>query len=124
MASEQSADELHAAGREFLKAKDYGSAISAFEESIAVDQRHIPAHEGLATTCFATHAFERAAELFHRVSLLDPRRAEPLINLGAVLNRQGDYGKAVRVLRQALAKNRTSAEAYYNLGIAYKSQAQ
>jgi tetratricopeptide (TPR) repeat protein len=44
------------------------------------------------------------------------------VNLGAVLNRLGEFRKAVEALRRALQKDRKCAEAYYNMGIAQRGQ--
>lgn len=91
-----------------------------FDQVIAQESGHIAAHEGLATAAFISQNYARAIELFRRVLQLDPRRAQPLVNIGAVHNRQGEHLQATKVLRQALAKDRKCAEAYYNLGIAHK----
>ena len=115
-----SADSLCDQARACLKNRDVKGASTYYEQAIEADQRHVAAHEGLATVYFLIHDYDRAAELFLRVTRLDPRRAQPLINLGAVQNKQGEYAAAVKTLRQALAKDRRCAEAYYNLGIAQR----
>jgi tetratricopeptide (TPR) repeat protein len=118
------ADVLCEQGRALLKERKYPEALAIFESAVALDSRHIPAHEGAATSAFASRDFAKAAAHYKKVSVLDVRRAEPLINLGAVYNRMQDYANAARSLRQAISKDKKSATAYYNLGIAYKGQNQ
>jgi tetratricopeptide (TPR) repeat protein len=110
--------------RESVRKRHFDEAIAIYEEALVIDSRDIRAHEGIATAAFLANDYSRAEEHFTRLSQLDPRRADPLVNLGAVHNRQGDYASAVKSLRLALSRNRKCAEAYYNLGIAYKGQNQ
>ncbi len=124
MDATDAADKLCEDARAALRNRDAANSRALYEQAIAADGRHVAAHEGLAFVCFLTKDLDRAAELFLRVTRLDPRRVEPLINLGAVHNRQEDFNAAVRVLRQALAKDRRNADAYYNLGLAYRGQKQ
>ena len=113
-----------ARAREFVRKRKFAEAIEVYEQALQVDDRDIRAREGIATAAFLANDFDRAEEHFKRLSVIDVRRADPLVNLGAVYNRKGDYNSAVKALRQALAKNRKCAEAYYNLGIAHKGQNQ
>jgi tetratricopeptide (TPR) repeat protein len=106
--------------RKCLKQGDLPQAERLYEQAVAQDPGHIGAHEGLATAAFISQKYPRAIELFRRVLQLDPRRAQPLVNIGAIHNRQGEYLQATKILRQALSKDRKCAEAYYNLGIAHK----
>lgn len=124
MPDQMTIDSLIEQARELMRQRDYPQAISVYESAIAQEANSLAAHEGLATAAFMVQDYELAARHFKRVSMLDPRRAEPLINLGAVYNRQGEYSSAVKQLRLALSKDRKSAEAYYNLGIAYRGQNQ
>lgn len=110
--------------RECVRRRQIPEAIAFYEQALQVDERDQRPHEGIATAAFLVADYDRAEKHFKRLSQLDPRRADPLVNLGAVYNRRSSYVEAVRVLRQALSKNRKCAEAYYNLGIAYKGQNQ
>ncbi|MFV0442419.1 MAG: tetratricopeptide repeat protein [Planctomycetaceae bacterium] len=117
-------DQVCQKAREFIRKRQFVEAIGVYEQLLAADPRDIRAHEGIATAAFLSRDYDRAIAHFKRLCQLDVRRADPLVNLGAVYNRKGDYIEAVRVLRQALSKNRKCAEAYYNLGIAHKGQGQ
>jgi len=118
------ADVLCDQGKSLLRGKKFAEARDLFLQAIEVDARSIPAHEGAAAAAFQLNDLAAAAAHYQKISTLDVRRAEPLINLGAVYNRMRDYGAASRTLRQAVGKNKKSPDAYYNLGIAYKGQNQ
>lgn len=106
--------------RECVRKRQFADAVGIYEQALALDERDIRVHEGIATAAFLAGDFDRAEKHFKRLSQLDLKRADPLVNLGAVYNRRSDFNNAVKTLRQALTKNRKCAEAYYNLGIAYK----
>jgi tetratricopeptide (TPR) repeat protein len=107
-------------GRRCVRHQDADGAIAAFTKALALDDRAIPVHEGLAAAYFLKKEYEKSAEHFKKVTLLDPRQAKALINLGAVYNRMKDYNKAVSILRKATQRDKTSGEAHYNLGLAYR----
>lgn len=107
-------------GRRCVRHQDADGAIAAFTKALALDERAIPVHEGLAAAYFLKKDYAKAADHFKRVTLLDPRQAKALVNLGAVYNRMKDYNKAVTILRKALQKDKASGEAHYNLGLSYR----
>lgn len=117
-------DELIQQARRHLQQGQHAKARETYEQAVAEHPNSIAAHEGLGTVAFVIQDYDRAVECFKQVSRLDPRRAQPLVNLGAIYNRQGDHKEAVKTLRQALSKDRTCAEAYYNLGIAHRGLKQ
>ena len=114
------ADQLCEQARAKLKKRDSAGALETYLQALDKDERSIPAHEGAATAAFMLQKFDEAITHFRRVTVLDPRRAQPLVNLGAVYNKQKDYQNAIKILRQAVSRDRKCAEAYYNLGIAHK----
>jgi tetratricopeptide (TPR) repeat protein len=107
-------------GRRQVRHQDADAAIAAFRKALALNERAIVVHEGLAAAYFLKKDYENAAEHFKKVTLLDPRQAKALINLGAVYNRMGEYTKAVTILRKAVQKDKSSGEGHYNLGLAYR----
>jgi tetratricopeptide (TPR) repeat protein len=113
-------DALIQQARQQLRQGEIAQALATYEQAVAADETHISAHEGLATAAFMMHDYARAIAHFQRVCKLDPRRVQPLVNMGAVYNRKGDFQQATKILRQALSKDRKCAEAYYNLGIAHR----
>ncbi len=66
-------------GRRCVRHQDADGAIAAFSKALALDERAIPVHEGLAAAYFLKKDYEKAAEHFKRVSLLDPRQAKALV---------------------------------------------
>jgi tetratricopeptide (TPR) repeat protein len=120
MSAQSELDALCQRAREHMQRREIPEAIAVYEQVLALDDRDARAHEGIATAAFIAGDLDRAETHFKRLSQIDPRRFDCLINLGAVYNRKQDYAAAVRTLQQALSKNRKSAEAYYNLGIAQK----
>lgn len=106
--------------RALMKLKKLSEARALFEQAVELDPRSIPAFEGAAATAFAEKDFERAAAHYKKLTLLDLRRAQPSVNLGAVYNRLGEYTGALKALRTAVSKDRKCAAAYYNMAIAHK----
>ncbi len=117
-------EQLCKQARECVSARKLQDAIAYYKQAIEIDELSQRAHEGLATAAFLTEDYELAEQHFKRLTMLDPRRSDALVNLGAVQNRKQDFAAAVKTLRQALSKDRKCAAAYYNLGIAYKAQNQ
>jgi tetratricopeptide (TPR) repeat protein len=111
-------------GRRCVRHNDADGAIAAFDKALALDDRSIIAHEGLAAAHFLKKDYASAAEHFKKVTLLDPRHTKALINLGAVYNRMSDFNKAVTILRKAIQKDKNAGEAHYNLGLAYRGLGQ
>jgi len=106
--------------RALMKQRKVSEARALYEQAIERDNRSIPAFEGAAATAFAEKDFEKAAAHYKKLTLLDLRRAQPAVNLGAVYNRMGDFNGALKTLRTAVAKDKKCAAAYYNMGIAHK----
>jgi tetratricopeptide (TPR) repeat protein len=106
--------------RALMKQKKLSEARALYEQAIERDARSIPAFEGAAATAFAEKDFEKAAAHYKKLTLLDLRRAQPAVNLGAVYNRMGDFNNALKTLRTAVAKDKKCAAAFYNMGIAHK----
>lgn len=111
-------------GRGCMRQGDAEGAVDAFGKALALNERSVPVHEGLAAAYFLKKDYEKAAEHFKKVTLLDPKQAKALTNLGAVYNRMGDYNKSITILRKAIQKDKNSGEAHYNLGLAYRGLKQ
>lgn len=113
-------DPLLVKARALTRERNYPAAIRVFEELLTNDPDSVEAREGLAMTCFVAGDLSAAAGHFEKITLLRPLEARHYVNWGAVLNRQGNYKDAAEVLRRAIQRNRRSADAYYNLGIAQR----
>ena len=84
--------------------------------SSASDLKCLPGLFAKAEHHVAEEAYERPAALYRQVLERDPRNADGLNNLGAVLGRLGRFREAEPYLRQALATGPRSANANINLG--------
>ena len=111
-------------GRTLLREGQLDAAAQAFAEAIAANPVSAEANEGAATVAYLKKDFEQAADYFEAASRADTRRAEPLINLGAVQNRLKKYPLAVKTLQKALSRDRRNADAYFNLAIACRGNNQ
>jgi tetratricopeptide (TPR) repeat protein len=117
-------DALCEQARVCLRESRLDEATRLFGEVLAIDDEHAEAREGLAAACFHAKDYPGAIEHFERLADLRPLDARPLINIGAVYNRQKEFNKAVAVLRKGVGKDARSSEAFYNLGIAYRNLGQ
>lgn len=61
--------------------------------------------------------FERAVALYEEAIRVDPRLAEPHVNLGAILWREGRCDEGIAHMKRALEVDPTVEEAAYNLGV-------
>lgn len=107
-------------GRHLFRQGKYREAVEIFSNVLEQDPDRGDVHEALATAAFILKNYPTAIEHFTRASQLRPMDAKPLVNLGAVYNRQEEFQKAADILKKALTRDGKSVEAYYNLGIAYR----
>lgn len=113
-------DPLLQRARALTRERNYPAAVQAFEELLQADPDSVEGREGLAMACFVAGSLDLALENFERLTLLQPMEARHYVNWGAVLNRMGKHREAADILRKAIQRNRKSADAYYNLGIAQR----
>lgn len=106
--------------RSLMRAKDYQRAISVLQNLLEKDVADEDAMELLGMACFFSKNLDGARDAFEQLTRHNPGHSKGWVNLGAVLNRQGEYKKAVDALRRAVQKDRRCAEGYYNMGIAQK----
>lgn len=116
--------ELCDQGRYFLEEQDFVSARQCFESSISIDPHRIDALEGLATAQFLLDDSRAALETYHALAQLDLAQPRYYVNMGAILNRMGEYQRAIEVLRKAVHRDRHNADAFYNQGFAYRKLGQ
>ncbi len=107
--------------RELIRAQKYAEACHHLQKLLEEDPKEEDALELLGMTNFFQQKLEPARECFERLTQLNPAHTKAWVNLGAILNRMGEYKKATDVLRRALQRDRKCAEAYYNMGIAHRA---
>jgi len=106
--------------RDFIRKQKYSEAAELLQNLLAADPNSEDAWELLGMARFFAKQLEPARVAFEQLTKLNSGHALGWVNLGAVLNRMGDYKKAIESLRRAIQKNRKCAEAYYNMGIAQR----
>jgi len=88
--------------------------VAAFEKTLAVDPKHVKAHNNMALASIDLGELE-LAEAHYRESLAIEPQAAIHNDLGFVLERQGLSEEAVEQYRKALELDPESASAHYNL---------
>ncbi len=106
--------------RELIRGQKYAEACQELQKLLEADPKEEDALELLGMANFLRQQMQPARECFERLTQLNPSYTKGWVNLGAVLNRIGEYKKAIDALRRALQRDRKCAEAYYNMGIAQR----
>lgn len=122
MTKETSAAKIIRESRELIKSQKYSMACDLLQKLLQDDPGEEDVLELLGMANFFQKKLEPARECFERLTQLNPSNTQAWVNLGAILNRSGEYKKATEVLRRAIQRNRKCAEAYYNMGIAQRGQ--
>lgn len=102
-------------GMKALEAKDYPSAIAAFERAVAGDGNDYAAHFHLALAQTLAGRYAEAVPHYRQTLKLKPGLYEAEINLGLLLFRTKDYAGAEPLLKAASEKkpgNATAVAAY------------
>jgi tetratricopeptide (TPR) repeat protein len=93
-------------------------AKELFVNAMELDSNCIEAHRGLARIADQAGDFSTSAGHYEQLTLLQPMEAQNFTQLGTVYNHLGEHTKAVDVLRKAIQRDKRSAEAYFQLGLA------
>lgn len=99
----------------FLR-NDFRSAISGYEQSIALDGTWALPVNGLGRVYVSLGDKKRGREYYLRATQVEPKWIYPWINLGTISLVLKDYGAAESALRQAIVLNPKKASAHYYLG--------
>lgn len=120
-------------GRDYLRGeysdKSLGSALTLFENAIAIDGKFAEAYAGLCETYLAlyqrsrsTEYFEQAERACHRGYTLDARAGDVYTALGKLYQASGQAAEAAAEFEQAIALNSRNVDAYYGLADTYKQR--
>ena len=96
------AREANERGLSFAATGDYDSAGRAFREALQANVAYAPAHNNLGLVLLHEGRFHQSALEFSFAAKLDPRAAEPLINLGRLYESVGWHKAAVDEYESAL----------------------
>jgi len=77
-------------------------ACSHLQESVQIDDRNAHAWMLLGVIEYEAENLFEAASAFHRTAQLEPMRYEPHFNVGAVLEKAGQYKQAIESYERAL----------------------
>ncbi|MFO1001383.1 MAG: tetratricopeptide repeat protein [Planctomycetaceae bacterium] len=122
MTQQTSGDSFLKLSRDLFREKRFAEAAEILQIMLEQDPKDEVALEMLGMARFYNKELQAAREVFERHTKVNSGHTQAWVNLGAVLNRLGEFRKAVEALRRALQKDRKCAEAYYNMGIAQRGQ--
>lgn len=123
MSTEQ-IDQLKWQAGQMSQQKKYSEAIDRYQDALNLAPDDVTIHEGIAIAYMYRARFEHAAYHFRRVTELNPQNPTGFINLGAALNKHGEYKQAIEALQSAIQRTSKSSEAFYNLAFAYRKTGQ
>ncbi len=103
-----------------LTSKDYKSAIKAYEQAIALDEKYYQAYFNLAEVYFNLQNFNKAIENYKLAIKYKKDFAYAHYNLGCVYLEIKDYNNARKSFESAIKINPKEPDYYYNLGYIYK----
>lgn len=99
-------------------------AISTFLEVLEGEPNHIGALNNLADEYERNGDVEKAHELFHYNTHIQPDKALPYFNLGNFFLRQNQHIEAAKCYEEAIKKDETFVDAYHNIAwILFKAKA-
>jgi len=116
---EPPASEDVARGTKALEAGDLGTAKSAFEAAIAKNARDAAAHHYLGVVLDKQNDKAGAEREYKAALAIRPDLAEAAANLAALDLDAQKYDDAIALLKPVLAKRADSADAWFNLALAY-----
>lgn len=102
--------------RSLIRQRNYSGAIKMLQDLQEADPDE-ETLELLGMAQFFDGQLDEALETFEELTRVNSGHTKAWVNMGAILNRQGEHKRAVEVLRRAIQKDRKCAEAYYNMGI-------
>mgnify|MGYP002634901444 CR=1 FL=1 len=107
--------------RRLLQKKRTANALLVLTSHLEQEPGDREAQELLGLCHFKSQQYEEAKSAFQQLTRMAPAFGPGWVNLGAIQNLLGDHQGATRTLRKALQKDKKSASAHYNLGIAQKA---
>jgi tetratricopeptide (TPR) repeat protein len=90
------------AGQEYLKAREYDSAIRSYHKALELNPRNARAHLNLGAVLKVTGRIPEAEMHLARSIEIDPNNATAHANLGALLISQGRHAEAIGCYRRAV----------------------
>lgn len=121
----ESAEIHYFLGRVYYTKNIFPQARQEFEAAIKFEPTYMKAYDNLGLTLEAVGESDAAVENWRRAIELSEKQGLasewPLTNLAAFYNRQNDPQEALAYSQKAVEKNPSAAEAYFQMGRAYRS---
>ncbi|MEM6513784.1 MAG: tetratricopeptide repeat protein [Pseudomonadota bacterium] len=112
-------DVYNSLGHLYLSSGQYDKAIEQFEQALALNNRNMSAHFGLATTYDRQNRKDEAETVYKNAVFIQPGFHHTHIQLGNFYYYSGRNAEAIQSYQQAVALSPDDYEVYVNLGAAY-----
>jgi tetratricopeptide (TPR) repeat protein len=122
VASQQSAEELHDAGIEALKNRNYDLAIQLFQRVVELEPKHKYAWNNLGRAYRGSGHTEKAIKAFQKQIEINPYDQYAYNNLGSAYEEQERYEDAAKQYQKQIEINPLDQYAHANLGSLYLRQ--
>lgn len=111
-----SAQHLFNLGNAYSENNSQHLAIHSYLQALDIDPNHIGSLNNLADEYEHSGDIDKAHELFHYLTSLQPDKPLSHFNLGNFFLRQNQHIEAARCYEKALEKDSEFLDAYYNIG--------
>ncbi|MCB1196454.1 tetratricopeptide repeat protein [bacterium] len=93
---------LYALGMAYIKMERYSYAVKQLERAVRINPRYAETYYGLAVSALSVNQNKEAVSALRRFCQLNPQNVKGINVLGYIYYRQGMYGLAEKVFREAL----------------------
>lgn len=101
----------------FQRNRDYQTAISIWQDTVAKSPKNARAHNNLGSALAESGRLDEAIAEYHEALGIQSDYVEAYNNLGLVMSERGDLDKAAEYFRKALQADPGNARVLNNLGI-------
>jgi len=103
-------------GNNFLKKKDFVSAVESYKDAVLIDPSYFKAYCNLGVAYKNLGLYKEAEESLEKALKIKPHSAVIYNNLGNVATAKGDFAQARLFYQKAIAIYPQYKKAHYNLG--------
>ena len=97
-----SAEDCCKQGKAHCEAGDFQLGLQAFDQAIALNSSHCPAHNNRGNVLCQLKRYAEALAAYDRATALSPSYHEAWFNRGQLLTEMGAYGNALESYEQAI----------------------
>ncbi len=108
-------------GLAWYRMKNPGEAIRNYELALKLSPGKAPTHSNLGMIYFERKEYGKAFELYKRATELDSNFADGFLNLGSMYGMQKQFELAARNFERSVRLKPENPQAWYYLGITYRS---